>query len=181
LFVAIDLPEATKNLLNGLRGDIAGAVWAKRHTFHLTLRFLGDQIPTTRIEPIITALRGAHFAPFEMRVWGVGRFPQNLRQPARVLWAGIEAPTALETLNMDVERALETIEFPPEDRDFHPHITLARLKSPKNDPAVDAFLAEHRQLTGDTVRVTAFYLVESVLTPQGPQYTKRANFEATHD
>ena len=41
-FVAIDLPESTRQLLAGLDPDIRGVRWTERDQMHLTLGFFGD-------------------------------------------------------------------------------------------------------------------------------------------
>jgi 2'-5' RNA ligase len=38
---------------------------------------------------------------------------------------------ALETLQSNIEKALESAGFPMAQRSFSPHLTLARVKSPK--------------------------------------------------
>ena len=178
LFIAIDLSDPIKAHLQTRRVDIPGAVWAKRHTFHLTLRFIGDQVPTTQIDAIVSALGGLRFEPFDLHVQGVGRFPPGSRGAARVLWAGIAAPPALTQLYTEMSAALAPLGFPPEDRPFHPHVTLARMKAPRPHPSVDRFLAQAAGLRSDVVRVNAFHLYESELLPQGPRYTRRASFMA---
>ncbi|MCC6614856.1 MAG: RNA 2',3'-cyclic phosphodiesterase [Anaerolineae bacterium] len=181
LFIGIELPEPVKDLLTHVRGDIDGASWSKRSTYHVTLRFLGDQVPSAQVAPITTALNDVRFESFELLVQGVGRFPPNSKRAARVLWAGIAAPRALDTLYAQIERALIPVGFPAEDRSFHPHVTLARLRESRPDPAVDQFLDHWHDLASDPTLVDRFVLYESVLAPGGPQYTARAIFKATNN
>ena len=42
LFVAIDLPDSTRQLLAGLDPHIRGVRWTESDQMHLTLGFLGD-------------------------------------------------------------------------------------------------------------------------------------------
>ncbi len=178
LFIAIDLPESIKDLLETLRADLAGAVWVKRQTYHLTLRFLGDQVPIAQANATAASLTAVQFTPFDLRVRGVGRFPPDPRSAARVLWAGIEAPPDLAQLHADLSAVLTSLGFPPEDHPFHPHVTLARMKLPRPDAAVERFLAHSAGLMSDAVRVTAFHMYESELSPHGSHYTRRATFSA---
>ncbi len=69
--------------------------------------------------------------------------------------------------------------FPAERRDYHPHITLARLKAEKPLRQVDAFLKQHAGFNVEPFTVPRFVLVRSILTPAGPQYSEEAvfNFE----
>ena len=103
---------------------------------------------------------------------GVGRFPPGKR-PARVLWAGIVEQPALLALQAAVETALGAVGFEPEDRPFSPHITLARLKG---DATVERFLQQHGAFRAEPFTVSEFYLVSSLLTPQGPLYRYEAHF-----
>ncbi len=61
--------------------------------------------------------------------------------------------------------------FPRESRPFSPHLTLGRVRSPRNAAELlGALRAEGRADFGAT-RVTAFFLMESQLNPQGSIYT----------
>ncbi len=173
LFVAIELPAELKDQLVALKTEIAGATWVKSDAMHLTLRFLGGDIDPIRLTPIKTALSSVHAPPFSLMLRGTGRFPPGSRKPARVLWVGIVDQPALMRLQAAVEQALTPVGFLPEDRGFNPHITLARLKA---DDGVDRFLDQHRAFRAESFTVSAFYLVSSLLTPQGPVYRHEASF-----
>jgi 2'-5' RNA ligase len=176
LFVAIELPEAVKDQLVKLRADIPGASWVKPNGYHLTLRFLGDGIEAERLNSIRELLQDVQSPPFSMRLRGVGRFPPNARRAARVLWVGVTAPPPLKALYQQVEGAVVSAGFPPEERDFHPHITLARLKSFKPEQKVDRFLEQHQTFSTAEIAVTEFFLFSSVLTPQGSIYEKQGAY-----
>jgi 2'-5' RNA ligase len=176
LFIAIDLPTALKHQLEALKTDIPGAVWVKRSSFHLTLRFLGNDIDPIRIAPITRALEQVRAASFRLALRSVGRFPHSDNKAARVLWIGIEQSSGLEMLQAEVEKALAAIDFPPQDRPFNPHITLARLKSEKRLLEIADFLKVHQAFAPAPFVVQTFHLYESKLTPQGAQYTQRATF-----
>jgi len=180
LFIAIKLPETVKDLLASVHADIDGASWSKRYTYHVTLRFLGDQIPFAQVAPITAALNGVRFEPFEMHVHGVGRFPPNQKRAARVLWAGLAAPRAMDALYGQIEGALIPVGFPAEGRSFHPHVTLARLRQSQPDSAVDRFLEHWHDLASAPIPVDHFVLFESVLSPNGPRYSARATFNVAN-
>jgi 2'-5' RNA ligase len=179
LFIAIELPDAVKDQLLKLRADISGATWVKRHGYHLTLRFLGDDIDATKLQPIKNALAGVTSEPFMMQLQGVGRFPPNPKQGARVLWVGISAPPVLSQLQAKIEHAVNRVGFPPEERDFHPHITLARLKSFKPEPKVEQFLQANQRFRTVPISVSEFHVISSVLSPQGPTYQTEATYSLT--
>ena len=176
LFVAVDLPEPIKDQIETLRAVIPGATWVKRQAYHLTLRFLGDDIAETHLDAIRAALAGVHAPPFEMALRGVGRFPAPGRRPARVLWVGVHAPDALQTLYRGVAAALNPIGFPADGQPFSAHITLARLRQPNVEREVERFLTQHAGLASLPFPISEFTLYSSQLTPQGSIYTVQAAF-----
>lgn len=176
LFIAIEMPPDVKEQLAALKSEIPGATWVKPGAMHLTLRFLGDGIDPIRLMPITTALGAIRAESFAVGLRGTGRFPPGTKRPARVLWVGIDAPPALAKLHAAVERAVAAVGFPPEDRDFSPHITLARLKPPAGAAQVERFLERQRSFRADPFTAAEFHLISSLLMPQGPNYRHEASF-----
>src|SRR5690606_8317784 len=69
--------------------------------------------------------------PFELVLDRLGAFPSNSR--ARVLWLGSgDRQSAIRELAARVERRVRQAGFPPDERPFSPHLTLARLREPEN-------------------------------------------------
>ncbi|GAB4549893.1 MAG: RNA 2',3'-cyclic phosphodiesterase [Anaerolineae bacterium] len=177
LFIAVELPEAAKDRVMMLKTELPHTTWTRRETYHITLRFLGDGIDESRIPELQTTLAAIQLPAFELQMQGVGRFPPNPKKPARVLWVGIVPNPRLNALYDAVERRVTTLGFPADDHAFGGgHITLARLKLLKPEPRVDAFLSRHAQFKSEPFPVTAFYLFNSVLTPNGPQYQIMGTF-----
>jgi 2'-5' RNA ligase len=188
LFVAIELPPEVKEQLAALKAEIPGATWVKPPALHLTLRFLGDRIDPIRMTPIKTALGSLKSVPFPVTLRGTGRFPSLKHpgakaKPARVLWVGIADQPALMALQAAVERVLQAVDFPPEERAYSPHITLARLKSDGDTETQSAqvarFLERTQGFRAAPFTVEQFILVSSLLTPQGPNYRHEATFPLT--
>ena len=182
-FIAIDLSEDIKAEIGrqqaALRAALARASsrdqkinWTRPGGIHLTLKFLGE---TDRANQVIEALQGiGPLEKFSVEVKGFGFFP-DARRP-RVLWTGIDAPPALGELASRVETAMEKMGFPPEGRAFAPHLTLARFKSPGSEPALEAFIEQHGELSLGRFEVSEFFLFESKLSPRGAEYRKVARF-----
>ena len=177
LFIAIELPDVVKDQLIHMRGDVPGASWVKPNGYHLTLKFLGDGIEIERLNAVKTALSAVCADPFTMSLKGVGRFPPQPTKAARVLWVGVSAPPALQSLFQQVEKVVVGIGFEPEDRAFHPHITLARIKSFKPEPKVDRFLQAQEKYQSEPITINEFHLFSSVLSPQGSTYSKQGSYE----
>ncbi len=172
-FIAIDLSPVLKDrlleLVAVLRRTRADVKWIDGHAMHLTLKFLGE-IDPGRVPEIVGTMNtvAARHAKLALGLRGTGAFP-NLRSP-RVLWAGVVENAALAALQADLDSELARLGFPKEDRAFHPHLTLGRVKGPAR---VREAAAELEKRSGDNFgEMTADTLTffESVLNPGGAEY-----------
>lgn len=133
LFVAVpvtaEVREAVRELLDPLRtGAFArSARWVHLDTLHLTLRFLGDVDPAVaqRVPGAVhAALDGA--TAFGVRLGGAGSFPPSTRK-IRALWLGIrDGAEELGALARALDAPLTALGWPPDDRPYRPHLTIAR-------------------------------------------------------
>ena len=155
-----------QSALQKARGDIR---WVKPQGFHLTFRFLGN-IEPTRVASILTALRAAvKFHPqFRVRTQGLGAFP-SLTRP-RVLWARLTGD-GLQELHTKIESALGSCGFPSEDRAFHPHITLGRVRSLRGWSQVLEGIKVYLQYDFGESLIDKVTLYQSDLRPGGAVYT----------
>ena len=168
LFVAIDLPDPVRQAVSALPRRVSGARWVPDAQLHLTLCFIGS-VADERLGPIADSLAGVGGKPFSLRVTGAGTFPPGGRDP-RVLWLGLERVEALLELQRRIEAALSAVEVPREARAFHPHVTLARLKSPRRDQVARA-LAELGALALEPFAVDAFVLYSSRVDSDGATHS----------
>lgn len=179
LFVAIDIPDATREALAKLsrqfRKLCPGARWVRIEGAHVTLKFIGET-PPDRADQISAALHAAR-APgaIELRFVGLGFFP-NSRRP-RVLWAGVGADTVLWSLAASVETQLEALGIPRESREFSPHITVARFDSPKGLDTLRAAVEKLDATEFGHAPAREFHLYQSVLKPGGAEYTRLASYQ----
>jgi 2'-5' RNA ligase len=134
LFVAADVPEAHREAVGAaveaVRDPAWGGRWTSAASQHVTLKFLG-WTPRKRLEAVSAALEVVARSHRRARValGDVGAFP-SLRR-ARVLWVGLEDQAGLlVSVAADLDRALEPLGCPVEQRAFTPHLTLARFKAP---------------------------------------------------
>lgn len=158
-----------------LRAVIGGASWVATDNLHITLKFLG-RVDQPRLELVEASLARAvaGLAPFELAIEGLGAFPSPSR--ARVIWAGVSGGVEpLAKLADKVERELAALGFPPEDRGFSAHVTLARIREPRRDPNVVRALEEGASLAFGTMRVDRIALMRSELSPRGVRYTELAS------
>jgi 2'-5' RNA ligase len=69
-----------------------------------------------------------------------------------------------------VEQELETVGVPRSDKPFHPHLTLGRVKHPKEAIPIATRL-EHMVVDWGKQTIDSVTLMKSDLTPTGPLYT----------
>jgi 2'-5' RNA ligase len=145
--------------------------WLPPENVHLTLKFLGE-VSEERVPQVTAAVAEAvaGVRAFEMTVSGFGAFP-SVKRPG-VVWAGIEASEALQSVYERVEAALEPLGFPRESRPFRPHLTIGRGRK-RSKPAEFRGLADalaERSDYRDTFRVRAVETMRSRLMPKGAIY-----------
>lgn len=138
VFAAVTLPPEAQIALRdqlsevNIPGKIVPGV-----NLHLTLRFL-DVVNEVVYDRFLAALAPmADQGTFRMKLSHLGVFPNPRR--ATVLWAGVGAGTLeLARLNEIAEEAAQTAGLPAEERPFHPHVTLSRIRPPHNvSPLLD--------------------------------------------
>jgi 2'-5' RNA ligase len=77
----------------------------------------------------------------------------------------------LAALHRAVNDALRAVGFQPESRPFSPHLTLGRLREP-----ADASFARGVQFESPAFTIDRLILFRSVLRPEGPEYSRLAEF-----
>lgn len=175
-FVAVEVPAAARAEVAGLLAQVRQATalrvkWVKPAQMHLTLAFFGEVTPEF-VEKVKGQLAGVapQFKPIACRLSGCGAFPSPGR--ARVLWAGMsEGRDRLVLLHRAVNDALRPVGFEPESRPFSPHLTLGRLREPGDARFIGGFPFESREFSIDRL-----ILFRSVLRPEGPEYSRLAEF-----
>lgn len=177
-FIAVPIPgEARRRLAeigNRLAESRADVKWVVEDNFHITLKFLGYVgADSGRLEAVGRAVESAieGAAPFDAVLSGVGAFPKPARPS--VVWVGITAGAEeLKALAERVECALERIGFARESRPFSAHITLGRVKSPKNLDKLRDVMETLREEHAGSFRVESVAVMRSDLRPTGPVYTR---------
>lgn len=140
--------------------------WVAPTNYHVTIKFLGwtrDEAVPALVDALAEALVGV--APFKLRAARLGAFPALHK--ASVVWAGVEDAAAIGEVARRVEAACVRLGWPAEARDFHPHITLARLAETR--AISDLVLPLSEQMFSDS-RVDGVTLFESETKPSGSVY-----------
>jgi 2'-5' RNA ligase len=178
LFVGVELDAAIVDVAAAVIDDLRRAVaeraprarisWLTRDRLHLTLAFIGN-VDDGRLQAIHTQLRPPYSTGrFDVGLGGLGVFPE--RGHPRVVWVGIETGRdLLHALAEEVTTRLAGAGIEREERDYNPHLTLARVREP-GDLRADVLLSGRDGIVLGTSVVRAITLLESRLSPKGPSY-----------
>lgn len=164
LFVAVGVPAEIKRALGEAQKDLpeeGGLKKVEIPQMHITLKFLSDVNPRM-LDRVDGVLREIAFAPFKVKVRGIGVFPND--KYIRAVWAGCQSPE-LEDLAKLVNEKLAGM-FAEEE--FTPHLTIARVK---RKLVLDDYLRKYADEKFGEFTVREIHLVESVLGRNGPKYT----------
>jgi len=174
-FLAIELPEAIRNKIDEIQGDLksshADVRWVSPEKIHLTLKFFGN-IEETSVESIIKAIENPvrNTLAFTVKVGRIGAFP-HWKNP-RVIWMGlINEKGTLSPFQKELETELERIGFEPEARVFQPHLTLGRVNSSRGKEALIRKAERYQEEDFGNFSVERIVLFKSDLRPAGPIYT----------
>ena len=176
---SVDLHRECNRL--AVEGHELGMRWVRPESLHLTLRFWAD-LQADAVPDVCEGLRRAADAwtPFITRVRGLGCFP-NADRP-RVLWMGLEDPEhQLLQLRRRIDVALATVGLPAEEKPFHPHLTVARVRRAPGRARVAAFLDGHKNEAFGHVAVSHFNLMRSDLSAKGALHTCLHSFPLQGD
>ncbi|MFB6202207.1 MAG: RNA 2',3'-cyclic phosphodiesterase [Halorhabdus sp.] len=180
LFVSVDLDGLSEEIA-AVQERFAGASglnFVDPDQAHVTLKFLGDtdpeRLPELR-DTLAAAVTASDIAPFEAEFGGLGAFPNT--DYIRVVWLGLRTGgEQLTRLHETIEERTVEMGFDPEDHEFTPHATLARMNHAGGKDRVQRVLREDDPTVG-TLTVEDVRLTESVLTDDGPDYSTVESFE----
>lgn len=180
-FIALDLDE---HILDGLvraqeqLADPADRVnWVERTNLHVTLKFLGD-VQEERISEVCTLVRqaAASVRAFDYDVRGLSVSPTH--GPLRMVWGNIEDNSGLMgVLHDQLDAALSGIGFKEENRQFRPHITVARIKHVRNPAAFKAAVRAFADQSFGIAHADEVVAYTSTLTDEGPVYAPLCHAE----
>lgn len=175
VFVCIELSESLRSeiasQLSVLRSIRTEVRWVERRNLHITLKFLGD-VSRGRVDTVMEVLEvcAKDARAFTVNVEGIGAFP-SVANP-RVLWIGVtRGLKEISALASSIDAQLSCEGFTRERRDFSPHLTIGRAKSPKNTDELNYALSKMQQAYFGEMKVGTITVMESKLYNSGPVYS----------
>ena len=175
VFFAIDLPQSAKEKLGSFisllkkKSKSQAIRWTKPENLHITLQFLAE-VKTEDIPAMINNVRAKiagviDHAPILLGTPHV--FPNPYRP--RVIVLDVTPQTDLATLSGLIGHGIKITNYDIEDRPFRAHLTLGRIKQPKE---VDlSFLAEAGAPQIEKIEVNEVVLFRSDPLPEGSTYS----------
>ncbi|HEY4613535.1 MAG TPA: RNA 2',3'-cyclic phosphodiesterase [Bacteroidota bacterium] len=172
-FIALPAAEAVRDKivlhlkeLIQLNADVR---WELPEKFHITLKFLGNVEPQV-LEKLTEALgtEATHHSSFDLVYQSFGAFP-NFEKP-RVVWVGTVDNNSVLALQKSVERVCAEFGVARDERVFHPHITLGRVKGTRN---IQRLTEKLKSITLEPTmsRCTELLVMRSDLHPSGSVYS----------
>ncbi|MBI1290524.1 RNA 2',3'-cyclic phosphodiesterase [bacterium] len=177
LFLCIELDEAAHAAVADLLSRLQKAAqftparfgWVAPESLHLTLYFLGPT-PGESAAKLGQALERklAQIDTFDIDIRHLGYFPRESGEPPKVLWTSVyNPPEALKAVRDLCADSLRESGLPVPDQAFHPHITLARIKSTKGLREFQRVSQTYDYVKCGRSTVTRVTLMESI-TGDGP-------------
>lgn len=184
-FIAVELNDEARSYLHqqiqGLARLLPRVRWVDPETLHLTLAFLGELDEAQLAQAMQAATETAQAATaFAVSIGSLGIFGPS--HNPRVIWIGLAGRVqALLDLQARLAGQLAQVGFPPEERAYSPHLTLARLKTPlgrqelvplhRRLALAASTAADKRHPLPPDIPVTHLSVMKSELTPAGSRYT----------
>jgi RNA 2',3'-cyclic 3'-phosphodiesterase len=186
-FIAIDTPPEFKVRVEYIIKQLiylnAPLRWEAAYKLHLTLKFLGDTNSETLdgLKEELGRIARIH-KPFWMKYEGLGCFPDS--KSPRIIWIGcLPLSSALDHLQQDIEIMSTGFGFDPEQRTFHPHITIGRVKTAAHahHGKIKDLIKKLENLTFESLEseVHTIMLMKSELRPHGSVYSILEQFSFT--
>ncbi len=169
LFIALNIPEETKEKLLELRDSIplkAEYRWEPKEKLHITISFLGnvDEQKIPLIENVLDEV--AMFNKFICLVTNFASF--GVPGTPRVFYAKLVSDQILFRIEKYFSECLENLDILTDEKQFKPHITLLKGKETVDEEFVKTFSSfRFRTFFFQAAEVALF---ESVLGPLGSTY-----------
>ena len=178
-FLAIDIDEKLIGKIEEIQEEFkkinANIKFVEIENIHFTLKFFGN-IDKNMVEEISIATLNVlkEYEPMEIAIRGTGSFPNE--DYIKVIWLGIKENPQLIDLAKKLDEEFRKLGFKKE-RNYSPHLTIGRMRSPKNKKEVKEKIATFKDTKIGKMNIDKISLKKSELTPKGPIYSDIKTFD----
>ena len=158
----IDNYETVRNALKAHR-----IKWIEPDNLHITLKFLGP-VAEERIPDIIGKLEEVRFVPYPVTLKDLGIF--GSKYAPRVIWTKVNDRGETNLLANQIIDKMEAVGFPRDRQNFVPHLTLGRIKHTNGTRYFFKKFNSVKDMFFQEDNIQDFYLYESILKKDGPEY-----------
>lgn len=180
LFVAVPVPPDLEGDLDVVLKGMSNhrqVRWVSRAQLHITLRFIGDfeESFLARLESVLGKVASSTL-PFEAEIGGLNAFPRM--EQARVLFIPVtRGDEDFRRLEKALTVNLAALGIRPDVKEYHPHLTLGRVRENENPKAAQRALQEVLPPQWPPWRADRFILFKSQLAAGGSVYTRLVEFK----
>lgn len=174
-FLAIPLPSSARSRLASFCYGLPQVRWIEEDNLHLTLRYFGP-LPDPIVANIHERLEKIFFLSFSLILQGAGHFHSKVNRG--VIWIGVAENLHLISLKKEVDRLLRGLDVPPENRLFHPHVTLGHYER-LNPQKLGEYLATYADYQSLPIEVKSCLLMRSLQTPKRMIYETVEHYHAS--
>ena len=162
LFIALQISKDAEEECKRIQSIFPAEGIVKTKGYHLTLKFLGE-VKEELLAELKNQLLHVKQQRCVLHLSALGFFPSKLEP--KVIWIGVEGEVFFRELLGKIDKVLTPL-FPPE-KQFMPHITLARVK--KNNPELERAVNEADKILVQEIAIPCneFILYHNILGKEG--------------
>lgn len=164
LFVALTIPDAVSKKLAALQPESVKHIrLVKPANIHITMHFIGQ----ADLDKTVKALKRVSVKQFSIELTVPGLF--RSKNGSITFWLGVKENEKLIQLYDEIAFALADAGYQKEEREFSPHITIARCNKGISRAIIDKFL-QQKDTAFPVLEITDFGLYSSNLSNSDPLY-----------
>lgn len=171
-FVSVELPREIREAILKLNESLneKGIKLVSEAQLHATLFFF-PKIDNAKLMSVIRLFETFKYEKFKVSVEGLSLFTPG--RP-RIIYAKINDNGAMEDIYRRLRNQIKGIGLGIEEREFTPHVTIARAKGVGREEAlaIKMFVSEHGNDNYGSFTCDKIKIIKSDLTNEGPVYTE---------
>ena len=177
-FFALELPVDIRRLIGNTLDNLnlyssKSIKWVSRDHLHITIKFIGA-FNSEHAEPMKNKIQQdfVNCQSFNIFLSQFGFFP-NQKNP-KVFWLGTRDSGKIHQLAKIIEDTTSIFGYPQENKPFHPHITLGRIRHTLRADEIDGLskCLKSNNLENIQVCIKEVVFNRSDLKRTGPEYEK---------